>query len=244
VPKSFQVPAFLCREQDSYIWIWIGEPDFAPTQPPGIANFQQYHWYQGSVPMQCESIKAIENNLDWCHPYFTHPWTHGQFFATHYRGFKEQSYEMRIHASGLVVFAPATESESDPIPESPPIRIDFELPDRVRVEFAKPCHRIILMHFVPTGAFTCRLEWLVTKILPFGSHTAWSDQEPVIFKQDRLILESARSWYELEGDSFECSVEADACTLLARKIVDLAAHNRWETLRSSLPQRRVVRVRA
>ncbi len=29
--------------------------------------------------MGCDAMNLIENNLDWCHPYFTHRWTHGQF---------------------------------------------------------------------------------------------------------------------------------------------------------------------
>jgi len=62
--------------------------------------------------------------------------------------------------------------------------------------------------------------------------------------QDRRIVESAQPWYDREGGAFERSVEADASMLLARKIVDLASRGEWETKRSSLPQRRLVRVRA
>ena len=62
--------------------------------------------------------------------------------------------------------------------------------------------------------------------------------------QDRRIVESAQPWHDREGGAFERSVEADASTLLARKIVDLASRGEWETKRASLPQRRLVRVRA
>jgi hypothetical protein len=194
--------------------------------------------------MRCDAMKGIENNLDWCHPYFTHPWTHGQFFATRFRGFREQSYEMRLTDRGLVVFAPVTASEDEPIPERPFVKASFELPDRVGVEFWKPFHLIVLMHFVPTGHNTCRLEWLVTKLLPIGLRVSWGDREPRIFAQDRCVLESAQPWYDREGSSFERSVEADASTLMVRRIVELAAEGRWEEKRSSLPRRRVVTVRA
>ena len=194
--------------------------------------------------MQCDAMRGIENNLDWCHPYFTHPWTHGQFFATHFRGFQEKSYEMRLTDCGIVVFAPVTASEEEPIPERPIVKLSFELPNRIRVEFWKPLHLIVLMHFVPTGPNTCRVEWLATKLLPVGRRIRWSNKEPRIFAQDRCVLESAQRWYTQEGSDFERSVEADLSTLMARRIVELAAEGSWEEKRSSLPHRRVVTVRA
>ena len=100
------------------------------------------------------------------------------------------------------------------------------------------------MHCVPTGLHTCRLEWLYTKAAEGAAQVAWSDAEPEVFVQDRRIVESAQPWYDREGGDFERSVEADASTLLARKIVALASRGEWETKRSSLPQRRLVRVRA
>ena len=194
--------------------------------------------------MQCDALKGIENNLDWCHPYFTHPWTHGQFFATRFRGFREQSYEIRLTDHGLVVFAPVTASVDDPIPERPVVKLTFDLPNRIQVEFWRPFHMVILMHFVSTGYNTCRLEWLVSKLFPIGSHFSWRAKEPKIFAQDRYVLESSQPWYDREGSSFECSVEADASTLMARRVIKLAATGHWEEKRSMLPSRRIVAVRS
>jgi phenylpropionate dioxygenase-like ring-hydroxylating dioxygenase large terminal subunit len=243
IPRGCEVQAFPCLERDSYVWVWMGESGSQPAPLPGIPEFQRHRWRQGSLAMQCEAIKMIENNLDWCHPYFAHPWTHGQFFATRFRGFKEQSYEMRITERGMVVFAPVTAAEEDPIPERPIVLLTFELPDRVRVEFWRPFHVIIWMHFVPTGVNTCRLEWLNTKLLSLGSRASWCHNEPRIFKQDRRLLESAQPAYDREGSGFECSVEADASTLMVRRIVALAMRKEWEQARSSLSRRRVIHVR-
>jgi phenylpropionate dioxygenase-like ring-hydroxylating dioxygenase large terminal subunit len=244
IPKGVEVPSYPCVEQDGYVWVWIGEPGYALRPLAKISEFAVYRWRQGSIPMQCDMMKGIENNLDWCHPYFTHPWTHGQFFVTRFRGFREQHYEMRLTDHGLIVFAPVTASEDAPIPERPFVKLSFELPDRIRVEFWKPFHLIVLMHFVPTGHNTCRLEWLMTKFLPIGSRLSWSAKEPRIFAQDRRVLESTQFWYDREGDAFEHSVEADASTLMARRIVALAAEGCWEEKRSLLPRRRIVAVRA
>lgn len=244
IPSGYEVSSFPCLEQDGYVWVWMGEPGFETQPLRGIAEFQRHRWRQGSMAIRCDAMKMIENNLDWCHPYFTHPWTHGQFFSTRFRGFREQNYEMRLTENGLIVFAPATTSETQSIPECPIVSLHFSLPDRVRVEFRKPFHMIIWMHFVPTGIDSCRQEWMITKLLPLGRRTSWSNRQPRIFKQDKKIMESAQPWYTVEGYSFERSVEADAATLLARKIVGLAARKEWDCARMRLPERRVVRVRA
>jgi phenylpropionate dioxygenase-like ring-hydroxylating dioxygenase large terminal subunit len=245
IPKGCEVPSVPCVEQDGYIWVWIGDEASPPTVPPSIPEFEQLRWSQGSIPMRCDFIKGIENNLDWCHPYFAHPWTHGQFFSTHYSGFKETAYEIRLMEKGMIVFAPPTASEDEAVPKEATAKLSFELPDCVCVEFPMQNGRMLIaMHLVPTGVNTCRLEWLSSRSDEGEAHIIWSDDEPEIFKQDRLLIESAQFTYEKEGDAFERSVEADAATLLARQIVKLAGEEKWENSRSSLRQRRIVRVRA
>ena len=244
IPEGVGVPRYPCVEQDGYIWVWVDKREANPARPPRIPQFANYRWHQGSMPMQCGVLKGIENNLDWCHPYFAHPWTHGQFFNTRFRGFRDQSYEMRRSEQGLVVFTPVTANEEEPIPEQPLIKLTFDLPNRVRAEFWKPFHLVIVMHFVPTGNNTCRFEWLISKLLPIGSRVSWRKWQPRIFLQDQSVLESAQRWYDREGDNFERSVDADASTLLVRQIVTMAESGNWEEKRSSLPLRKVVTVRA
>ena len=244
IPKGYEVKSFRCLERDGYVWVWMGAPTSEYQPLPGISEFQRYRWRQGSMNINCDAMNLIENNLDWCHPYFTHRWTHGQFFSTRLRGFREQSYEMRLMETGLIVFAPVTSSESEPIPQCPVVSLRFELPDRVRVEFRKPFQMIIWMHFVPTGPYSCRLEWMMTRLFPVGRRTTWTNHQPRIFVQDKTIVESAQCWYNIEGHGFERSVEADAATLMARRIVELAARNEWQRAHTQLPQRRVVHVRA
>ena len=72
----------------------------------------------------------------------------------------------------------------------------------------------------------------------------WADETPEIFEQDRLVLESAQLAFDREGHGFERSVEADAPTLLARRVYALASEGRWAEGRSALTQRRVLKVRS
>ena len=107
---------------------------------------------------------------------------------------------------------------------------------------------LIVLHFVPTGPSVCRQEWLVS-LLPLavphdGIRARWTDEEPKILAQDRALLESAQLSHDREGDGFERSVAADTSTILARRIVTLAAEGRWQNERATLPRRSVVTVRA
>ncbi len=104
------------------------------------------------------------------------------------------------------------------------------------------------MHLVPTGTDTCRLEWL-NAIMPSSTPLAgvrlrWSEEESTVFIQDRVLLESAQRAYDRAGGEFENSVGADTSTLLARRIIALAAPQRWPSARGTLAHRRVIAVRA
>jgi len=248
IAKGVAVRAFACAEADGYIWIWMGEnlPVGAPTP---IGEFSRFNWVQGSLALECAALAAIENNLDWCHPVFAHAFTHGQFFANQATGFQEQAVEARRTERGLTVFAPPTADAADPIPASALVILAFELPDRVTVAFnvgPQGAMRIV-MHLVPTGAATCRQEWMASTG-PAEAGTApavtWTDEAQPIFEQDRLVLESVQRAVVREGHTFERSVEADAPTLLARRIYALACAGRWEAARAGLAERRVVAVRS
>jgi phenylpropionate dioxygenase-like ring-hydroxylating dioxygenase large terminal subunit len=241
-PTAAKIPAWPCHERDGYVWVWMGDRAPDPSQPAGIDGFSERRWVQGSVLMACSFRAGIENNLDWCHPAFAHPWTHPQYYITRIRGLQREMYEVRRTCRGMKVFTPPTPSEQDPAPDQPLVLLEFELPNRVQVSFTKPVPLTIVMHFVPTGPSSCRLEWLRSKFVPVGSRARWSRREPVIFRQDRVLLESAQPWYD-HGSRFECSVPPDASTLLARRILDLAERGEWQAATNGFPARRIVDTR-
>ena len=249
IPRGFAVRAFPCAEQDGYIWIWAGEGAPSPPQPPEIADFARLNWAQGVVALACPALAVIENNLDWCHPIFAHPYTHGQFFMNQAMGFRDQGVELRLTEQGLTVSGPVAGDADAPAPEAPATTLAFELPDRVTVSFAGgpqgPMR--IVMHMVPTGPSSCRQEWMISTgpVTEDASQSVvWTDAPQAIFEQDRQVLESLQRAVDSEGHAFERSVEADAPTLLARKVYALAAQARWAQARAGLVQRRIVRLRS
>jgi phenylpropionate dioxygenase-like ring-hydroxylating dioxygenase large terminal subunit len=247
-PGAIGVEAFPCAETDGYVWVWMGEGS-APA-PPVIELFGRFDWLQGAMELKCSALAAIENNLDWCHPVFTHPYTHGQFFINQAMGFQDQVIEIRVTEDGLIVFLPATAQASDPAPAQPWVSLAYHLPDRVIVGFAGregqgPTY--IVMNMVPTGPASCRQEWMISTGPSkdgTGPAITWSDEISPIFEQDRVVLESVQLALDREGHSFERSVEADAATLLARRVWALACAGSWPQDRARLTQRRLVKLRS
>lgn len=242
LPPGITVPTLPCAEQDGYVWVWMPGSSPEPNMPvPTIAGFASRRWLHGSVNMACSARAGIENNLDWCHPAFAHPWTHPQYYRRRFRGFTQHEYEVQVTANGLKVFAPPAPPDTDAA--DPVVTLEFELPNRVRVSFSRPIELVNAFQFVPTGANTCRLEWMRTKVIPAGRRLRWSSREPVVLRQDRVLLEGSQPWYD-QDPTFERSVKADTATQLARRILDLAAAGQWPAKQCSLPAASVVAVRA
>jgi phenylpropionate dioxygenase-like ring-hydroxylating dioxygenase large terminal subunit len=245
IAKGVGVRAYPCAEADGYVWVWMGRGD-PSGPPPAIDGFARFNWIQGEVAMACEALAVIENNTDWCHPVFAHPHTHGMFFMNQAMGFRDQAIELRRTERGLTVFQPVTADAGQAIPADAYVRLIYELPDRVTVAFngGPQGESWIVMHMVPTGPSTSRLEWLISTGPAEGAPTlTWSDESHPIFEQDRALMESAQRVFEAEGHAFERSVEADAPTLMARRIYAMACEGRWADDADRLPSRRILSVR-
>lgn len=242
IPAGFKVRAYPCVEQDHYVWVWLGKDE--PTEPPrSIRGAYEYAWKQGSVEARCSAELFLENMLDGAHPVFAHPGAHPAWFFHKLNGFKEYEYEVRVADYGYVLFYPATASADEPVPERADSYVTFELPDRVTVlQKGALTDFYNVLHMVPVGPETCRIEWLTRK--RGDAHSVeWVAEEPKTLEQDRVLQESAQRNYARAGADFERSVPADYATLLSRKILSLARAGQWDSERESLVQRKLVLVR-
>jgi phenylpropionate dioxygenase-like ring-hydroxylating dioxygenase large terminal subunit len=241
VPRGIGVRSYACAEAAGYVYVWMGEG--APSRPAPITpQFETFDWAQGALDLKCSALAAIENNLDWCHPTFAHPYTHGQFFMNQALGFREQTIEARPTSGGMVVFGPVWEGLAGP--DGAPVSLAFELPDRVSIGFSVgPQGQMrIVLHFVPTGPGTCRQEWMANTgpASAAGPQVVWTDEPQPIFEQDRAVLESLQLAVDREGHGFERSVEVDAATLMARRIYAAASGEAG----GAAPKRRLIKVRS
>jgi phenylpropionate dioxygenase-like ring-hydroxylating dioxygenase large terminal subunit len=246
IPEKFEVAAFPTSEGSGYVWVWMG--DSQPVAPPEIPNFEQYRWRQGCFTANCDWMKMVENNLDWCHVVFAHAWTHPVFFIRLIRGPGEFDYEVRTTENGMVTFTPPTRSEEEPLPDRSLAFFRFELPDRLMVrqyygrKDGRGVELLMYLNFVPTTSNACRAEWMFRVPIPLGRKVSWSRRRPKILIQDKELLESSQGWYDREGSGFEHSVEADVSQMTARRVVEMASDLNSSNTRDSLPRRRVVHV--
>jgi phenylpropionate dioxygenase-like ring-hydroxylating dioxygenase large terminal subunit len=230
--------AYPCTEQDGYVWVWTGEGAPSPAAPLAIPGFAERAWVQAAVDLACEAMLPIENNLDVSHPYFAHPRTHPQWYVIEQIGFRENVYRLALTETGLRLTGGRDGYGG--------VSLSFDLPDRATVDLG-PQGPLIIMHHTPTRPGHCRQHWLFSMALAEGEQThalRWTDKEPEILRQDRVLMESAQLAYVSEGDDFERSVEADAPTLLARRIIRLAAAGRWPADKAKLSFRERLTIRS
>jgi phenylpropionate dioxygenase-like ring-hydroxylating dioxygenase large terminal subunit len=221
IPGGADIPAFPTVERCGYVWVWTSaQPPGELPEPPEIPEFDAHRWTQGTVDMACSYEHALENNLDWVHAPFTHRWTHGQFWTAWLWGLQEQRLEVVRTRDQLVV--------EGPLGARVRTRLHFEMPNRVTVLTDGGPVRRIVIQLVPTGPARCRLEWMMVRMLPLGPKLRFTTKEPVIFRQDRLVLES------LSELPHERSVEADLPLLWLHKVLAGEHHE----------DRRVISVRA
>lgn len=231
IPPAAKVCTFDCVETDGYVWVSLSPtPQSSPLR---VEAFTRRRWLQGSMPMECDWKKALENNLDWVHPVYAHRWTHPEFYTRLIQGRKEAPYELRITDSGFVMFWLPAARETDPIPQAPKVKITFDLPNRVLVHvqhFPSP----FIFQFVPTGSTSCRVEWMFPTHLP--KRLSYSPYGGPVLSQDRIVLESAQR----NGDIRDVSVKVDTATQMFRRIVKLAVEGEWPAGKSGITPRRVV----
>ena len=241
VSGQFKVDSYTCVEKDGYVWIWMG--DAAPGVQPSIPEFEKGKWTQGVMELQCEAIRAIDINLDYCHVFFLHP-THPYTQIAKQRGFRDTQIELRMTENGFVTCSEVTKSETEPMPAKAG-KIYFELPDQVKLENDVPGFGMVYIFIfaVPIGEKTCRLEYMMSQFRPSENKVEWMDQVPAIFLEDKLVLEEIQKTYDREGDSFEKTVAGDAPGMMLRQVLKLASEGKWNEGKSKLAQRKIVDVR-
>jgi nitrite reductase/ring-hydroxylating ferredoxin subunit len=230
--------AYPCVEREAHVWVWTGKGPPSPEAPQPIPTFADRSWVQASIDLACEAMLPIENNLDVSHPYFTHPNTHPQWFVINRIGFRENAYRLGLTETGVLLTGGRDGFGG--------VSLRFDLPDRATVDLG-PQGPLIVMHHTPTTPGHCRQHWLFSTALAEGAQTHslhWTDKEPEILKQDRRVMESAQLAYQAEGADFERSVEADAPSLLARRVIRMARAGRWPADKDTLTFRQTLTVRS
>ncbi len=219
IPRSFRVESFPCREQDAYVWVWIGQDKSADL--PRVSELASGAWLQGAVTVQCNYLRALEITYDMCHVPFVHP-THPRSVRAREQGLVETVYELQENAAGCVVVTPPSDPQQ---PTDPDFMIEFRLPATVRFQIRTESGlSYMFFHVTPLTETSCRMNWLVSNgEAPGGSpRIDWHGEGGSISAEDRAVLELVQPAYDREGESFERSVKADWPTLALRRLVKAA----------------------
>ncbi|MEZ5920182.1 MAG: aromatic ring-hydroxylating dioxygenase subunit alpha [Parvularculaceae bacterium] len=244
VPENFVVPSFPVAEQDSYVWVWMGEGAPEPARPPVIDGFNDHGWMQGVTEFNCNHVMVIENQFDSCHPAYTHVGTHPAYLFLKARGARESTIELRLTESGFMSFMPPAKTDDERVPEKTVMFATFDLPGRVFLrQRAAMIDFQIFLHVVPTGPSSCRMEWL-QRTKSAGHSIQYVEEDPVINVEDRIVLESSQPWYDQCGNEFERHVEADQSTMMVRKVIASAETGKWNEARANMKQRRLITFRS
>lgn len=144
---------------------------------------------------------------------------------------RKVSYELRTHPRGFYIFSPPSVVESDPVPlfeekEKPTsakqvIAAKFELPNIVQLRiYTSFFNSVLFFSVVPTGENTCRVDYMVSKVLPFGFKLSYTEDEPLVMKQDREIMESSQEvWYICKSYIIMCSTMMQNLVSLLQKVL-------------------------
>jgi phenylpropionate dioxygenase-like ring-hydroxylating dioxygenase large terminal subunit len=217
IPKTFCVDAFPCLEKHGMIWVWIPEETGTkPTYEPMVEGFENHSWSQGSLPFECNYQLLIEGTLDI---------THFQYLHSNNRIIKQQKPEQVLLQPELVTskmgFATTTRSNDGWY------RITFQLPGLVVLEnFVNGSFNNRSFIFViPTGEFTCRMEYLIMTPKKSKTSIQWLKKVPEFFQQDQNILAEIQQTFRESGAIAEKSVEADVPAIWSRRVIASALKN-------------------
>jgi hypothetical protein len=174
------------------------------------------------------------------HIYFVHP-LHPATVRARQFGFVQETFEVRSTEDGCVVFCPATAQECESIPRRASI-MEFRLPGTVHFTYPVGSELSHMFFFVtPLSASSCRLDWMLPDVdSASSSRIRWEGEGGSIADEDQTTVELIQPAYEEEGESFECSVEADMPTLTLRRVVREAEANGGKRDASVVSRRRLI----
>jgi len=211
-----------------------GPPGPLPGLPPTAGRRTRAE--RRTVWMPASARLTLENSLDFSHSAFVHAWAQPSWLMHGWPGLPPLQARYRSEADGLSVTAS--------LGRVIVFHHRFVLPDWLQLVFLpnSPWPLDVIVHHVPETGRSCRMEVLVRR-----PAWPWENRLPptaigtlLVHRQDRQILRAQqRALSRQEGVEWHC--EADAYTLLLRRVIEAAA--RGEDVAAVQPTERTVWLR-
>lgn len=223
---NYRAPCFHATEQSHYVWVWMPGKHTNPPTEPRLFGIDDGRWIQRSAIWNVNVMPAVENQLDSAHLPFAHRGIHpSRPFEGDTPSMAQGEFLTQVSAESVVStwgVPRGSPPESTPGPKQPRHGfLSFELPYRNYV-FLETERTRTIFNWVPLSRNRCRMEVMTSNQRGNPDDklsVRFADDEPLIFQQDRTLLESAQSWFDEGNDAYESNVRADNAPLAARKLV-------------------------
>lgn len=246
VPRTARLTAYPVFEQDSFVWVWIGDPAGADTttvpRAPWLAD-EKYATVCGMEPLAARSGLLIDNLLDLSHEAYLH----GGHIGT--PEVASTSITTEVDEDRGVVFVSRHMDDA----ECPPFYakstgIEGRITRWQDIEYLPPCLYLLHSRIAPTGVlprpddtdpdgFHVEVVYAITPETENSTHDFWAvardfalDDEEVsdflresnrtVVLQDVVALDVLEKAIASEADGYqELSINIDTGGLAARRIL-------------------------
>ncbi|NYH51581.1 vanillate O-demethylase monooxygenase subunit [Nocardiopsis arvandica] len=246
VPRTARVPAYRVVEQDSFVWVWIGEEDRAEATPVPRAPWLDDDGYtvvRGMEPLAARYDLLVDNLLDLSHETYLH----GGYIGT--PEVADTPITTEVDEAERVVYVSRHMDDA----ECPPFYarstgIEGRITRWQDIEYRPPCLYQLHSRIAPVGvlpredgtdpdAFHVEVVYAITPETENSTHDFWSvardfalgDEEVSAFLrennrtvvlQDVVALDLLEKVVEQEADGYqELSVNIDTGGLAARRML-------------------------
>ncbi|SFC18337.1 vanillate O-demethylase monooxygenase subunit [Nocardioides terrae] len=246
IPRTARVPSFVVHEQDSFVWVWIGDNERADTalipRAPWLDD-PAYTTVRGMEPLKARYGLLVDNLLDLSHETYLH----GGYIGTPEVAETPMTTEVDEEANVVYVSRHMADAEC-PSLYARSTGIDGRITRWQDIEYHPPCLYLLHSRIAPVGvlppedgpddqAFHVEVVYAITPETEHSTHDFWmvardfalDDQEISTFLaennrtvvlQDVTALDVLETVVEGEKDHYqELSINIDTGGLAARRLL-------------------------
>jgi len=247
IPRSARVPAWPVLEQDSLVWVWIGDPELADTSRVPRAPWLDstaYTTVRGMEPLKARYDLLVDNLLDLSHETYLH----GGYIGTPEVAETPITTEVDEDAQVVYVSRHMDDAECPPF-YAKSTGIEGRITRWQDIEYHPPCLYLLHSRVAPVGtpdpvegqpddgAFHVEVAYAITPETEHSTHDFWmvardfalgdrevsdflAENNRTVVLQDVDALDVLEVVVEGEKDNYqELSINIDTGGLAARRIL-------------------------